>query len=78
MNTPKQFTQHHNWRKYTLTLDETTGEVVAYAVEVNARGKAPATRPLWYKGSGKPMPKGLKDVMNSPGCLEAIARAMNW
>lgn len=74
----KTFQNYFNWKKYTITLCGISGEVIAYAVEVSARGKATTNRKLWSKKSGKPMPQLLKDVLEVKGTPETIARVMGW
>ena len=68
---------HHNYRKYDVYL-AADGDITGYAVEVCARGKGPTMRRLWDKADRKPMPQGLKDVLNARGACEGIALAMGW
>lgn len=68
---------HHNYRSYRVDL-AADGGIIGYAVEVSARGKGTTERHLWAKSSGKPMPKGLKDVLNARNASEGIALAMGW
>jgi hypothetical protein len=71
------FYNQYNWRKYRVDLDS-NGEPIAYAVEVNARGRGPTERLLWRKDDGKPMPQRLKDVLNVRGTCATIAYVMGW
>jgi hypothetical protein len=74
----KSFYNFYQWKKYRIDLDEATGEIIGYAVEVNARGRKPVERGLWSKSSGTPMPQRLKDVTNVRGTADTIAYVMGW
>lgn len=72
---------YYNDRKYDIHLSE-KGDAIAYFVEVYPKGKRTTMRLVWsaarhgYKHGD--IPQRLKDILNTRGAADAIARAMGW